>query len=212
MKTASTVTIRINAKAHRLLKGLAELNGITITEMIDRVARFWSEENQNAEDCALCRKFGHEPNKETLQAMQALEKPDKAIAVEEYLKIPETLRAEFDTLLADMQTPQAKKGLRASFTAGLKLNRMKQKKPEPRWSPTIPEAPIPVELAFPNGKPGDHLAGIRCRENLTQDEMAKKLGICRSNLSAMERGKRPIGKDLAKKIAAIFGGSYKSFL
>lgn len=61
-------------------------------------------------------------------------------------------------------------------------------------------------------KPCDCLRGLRYRENLTQKEMAVRLGITSGNLSAMERGKRPIGKDLAKKIAAIFGGSYKSFL
>ena len=61
-------------------------------------------------------------------------------------------------------------------------------------------------------KPCDCLRGLRYRENLTQKEMAVRLGVTQGNLSAMERGKRPIDNDLAKKIAAIFGGSYKSFL
>jgi len=86
MKTASTATIRINEKTHRLLKGLAGLNGITLTEMVDRVTSFWSEKNQNEEDCALCRKFGHEPNEETLQAMLELDEDGKTFSGEEYLK------------------------------------------------------------------------------------------------------------------------------
>lgn len=145
MKTASTITIRINEKTRRLLKSLAGLNGVTLAEMIDRVTRFWSEENQNAEDCALCRKFRHEPNKETLQTKLD---PD--------------------------------------------------------------DTPVPIDMG--GVKPCDYLRGIRYREDLTQKEMAARLGVTPANLSAMERGKRPIGKALAKKIAGIFGGSYKSFL
>lgn len=68
-----------------------------------------------------------------------------------------------------------------------------------------------VQIDIAGIKPCECLRGLRYREALTQKEMAAKIGVTQSALSAMERGKRPIGKDLAKKIADIFGGSYKSF-
>lgn len=75
---------------------------------------------------------------------------------------------------------------------------------------TDEEAPVPIDVD--SIKPCDCLRGLRYRESLTQKEMSAKIGVTQGNLSAMERGKRPIGKALAKKIADIFGGSYKSFL
>ena len=43
------------------------------------------------------------------------------------------------------------------------------------------------------------------REGLSQIEFAKKLHISQPNLSAMENGRRVIGKELAKRVADIFG-------
>lgn len=59
---------------------------------------------------------------------------------------------------------------------------------------------------------GAALKGLRLREDLTQVEMAKKLGITQANLSSMERGKRPIGKNMAKRLGELFHISYKLFL
>lgn len=56
------------------------------------------------------------------------------------------------------------------------------------------------------------LRGLRSRENLSQVEFAKRIGVTQSNLSKMENGARPIGKTIAKRIAAEFDVNYKYFL
>lgn len=59
---------------------------------------------------------------------------------------------------------------------------------------------------------GALLKGIRCRENMTQVEFARKINVTQANLSAMENGKRPIGKDVSKRIARLFDVDYRYFL
>jgi DNA-binding XRE family transcriptional regulator len=61
-------------------------------------------------------------------------------------------------------------------------------------------------------KPGALLRGIRARENLTQNEMAKIIKVTQSDISQMETGTRNIGRTVAKRIEKIFGVSYRSFL
>jgi DNA-binding XRE family transcriptional regulator len=62
------------------------------------------------------------------------------------------------------------------------------------------------------GEGGIVLRGSRLKEKLTQMELAKKLGITQHNLSAMENGRRPIGKAMAKRLAAVFKTDYRLFL
>ena len=71
---------------------------------------------------------------------------------------------------------------------------------------------VPWRDALPNAHYGNALRGLRVREGLTQKELAEKLGIEQSHVSAMEHAKRPIGKTLAKKIAEMFGSDYLVFL
>ncbi|MDO8953311.1 MAG: helix-turn-helix transcriptional regulator [Gammaproteobacteria bacterium] len=59
---------------------------------------------------------------------------------------------------------------------------------------------------------GALLKDVRAREDLTQVEFAKKIGVTQANLSAMENGKRPIGKIIAKRIEQIFKADYRYFL
>lgn len=47
---------------------------------------------------------------------------------------------------------------------------------------------------------------------MTQRELAKRLGISPANLSAMEHGRRTIGKEMAKWIAEILNVDYRCFL
>jgi plasmid maintenance system antidote protein VapI len=47
---------------------------------------------------------------------------------------------------------------------------------------------------------------------MTRAELARKLNIPRSNISEMERGKRPIGKQMAKRLAKALNTDYKVFL
>ena len=67
-------------------------------------------------------------------------------------------------------------------------------------------------LTQKSGEPSVLLKGLRYREGLSQIEFAKQLNISQTNLSAMENGRRSIGKDLAKRIADIFGVDYRVFL
>ena len=67
-------------------------------------------------------------------------------------------------------------------------------------------------LTQKTGEPSVLLKGLRYREGLSQIEFAKKLNISQTNLSAMENGKRAIGKELAKRIATLFGLDYRMFL
>jgi len=59
---------------------------------------------------------------------------------------------------------------------------------------------------------GTYLKGIRYREELTQDQLAEATGIARRHLSEMENGKRTIGKENAKKLAAALHADYRMFL
>src|SRR5689334_11806637 len=61
-------------------------------------------------------------------------------------------------------------------------------------------------------KAGALLKGLRTRENLSQIAFAKKIVTTQANLSAMENGRRPIGKIIAKRLEEIFGVDYRYFL
>jgi len=60
--------------------------------------------------------------------------------------------------------------------------------------------------------PGITLAGARGKEGLTQRELAELTGIPQRHISEMENGKRPIGKEVAKKLGKALNISYKAFL
>ena len=47
---------------------------------------------------------------------------------------------------------------------------------------------------------------------MTQVELAKKIKTDQRNISAMENGKRPIGKEMAKRLAKVFKTDYQVFL
>jgi DNA-binding XRE family transcriptional regulator len=56
------------------------------------------------------------------------------------------------------------------------------------------------------------LAGFRHRENFTQQQLAEMTGINRRHISEMEHGKRPIGKETAKKLASVLHCDYRVLL
>ena len=82
-----------------------------------------------------------------------------------------------------------------------------KKKPQSEESRTYSFAEV-----FPDFHPGKALLGLRTREGLTQKDMAAAIGVTQTRLSDYERGKRNISVDMAKKIAATYGISYKSLL
>lgn len=79
------------------------------------------------------------------------------------------------------------------------------------------EVSLPASEVFPDindseKRIGIVFRGIRIKRGLTQSEVADRLGIDQSDVSKIEKGKRPIGKALAKKIEKEFGIDYRRFL
>jgi len=60
--------------------------------------------------------------------------------------------------------------------------------------------------------PGVCLRGARYKEGVTQTQLAKMIGIPQRNISMMENGKRPIGKEMAKRMGKALNIRYKVFL
>ena len=77
---------------------------------------------------------------------------------------------------------------------------------------TIPADTAFKEITDKTGKAGALLRGLRVREGLTQAEFAKMINTTQANLSSMESGNRPIGKNKAKLIAEKFDVDYRYFL
>jgi DNA-binding XRE family transcriptional regulator len=76
----------------------------------------------------------------------------------------------------------------------------------------IPADNIFQSLTEKYGKAGMLLRGLRVREGLNQTEFAKIIDTTQANVSSMENGSRPIGKNKAKLIAKMFGVDYRYFL
>ncbi len=77
------------------------------------------------------------------------------------------------------------------------------------------EAATSWKDAFPGlqeNEVGTYLAGARHREGLTQRQLAEKCGLPQRHISEMENGKRPIGKESAKKLAAALNADWRAFL
>lgn len=56
------------------------------------------------------------------------------------------------------------------------------------------------------------LRAYRTREDLTQKELAEKVGIPQRHISEMETGKRVIGKEMAKRFGKVLGVDYRALL
>lgn len=61
-------------------------------------------------------------------------------------------------------------------------------------------------------EPGVYLHGARTKEGLTQAQLAAQTGIPQRHISEMENNKRPIGKDMAKRLAEALNMDYRVFL
>jgi DNA-binding XRE family transcriptional regulator len=66
------------------------------------------------------------------------------------------------------------------------------------------------EMSWNSG--GVCLRGGRSKEGLTQKQLAELTGIAQHHISEMENGKRPIGKETAKKLATVLMIDYRVFL
>jgi DNA-binding XRE family transcriptional regulator len=65
---------------------------------------------------------------------------------------------------------------------------------------------------FPDATPGCILRGFRNRDEMTQEDLAAKLGTTQTRVSELESGKRPISRRMAQKLGEIFEIPYKAFL
>ncbi|WP_202943600.1 helix-turn-helix domain-containing protein [Syntrophus aciditrophicus] len=75
---------------------------------------------------------------------------------------------------------------------------------------------VPWREAFPEYEDKDLpvvcLRALRAKENLTQKQLAELIGIPQRHISEMENGKRPIGKEMAKRLGKALNVGYKVFL
>jgi DNA-binding XRE family transcriptional regulator len=79
----------------------------------------------------------------------------------------------------------------------------------------LSNSPTAWKDSFPglqDNETGTYLAGARHREGLTQRQLAEKSGIPQRHISEMENGKRPIGKENAKKLATVLNADWRAFL
>ena len=56
------------------------------------------------------------------------------------------------------------------------------------------------------------LRGSRYKADITQKELADAIGVSPHHISEMENGKRPIGKEMAKRFGDFFKINYRMFL
>jgi DNA-binding XRE family transcriptional regulator len=71
---------------------------------------------------------------------------------------------------------------------------------------------VPWEEVYPDFNGSVALRGARKREALTQKELARLVGVSQTHISEMEHGKRPIGKDMARRLAKVLKVNYRVFL
>ena len=71
---------------------------------------------------------------------------------------------------------------------------------------------LTLEEVFPNFHAGDRIKGLRYRENMTQKQLAEQTGISVQNLSHMEHGRRPVGKEMAKRLARELHADWRTLL
>ena len=74
------------------------------------------------------------------------------------------------------------------------------------------EPSIPAREAFPDSTPGKVLRGARGLREMTQAALAARIGVHKTHISEMERGLRPSGKAMAKRLAAALDFPWKAFL
>jgi hypothetical protein len=68
------------------------------------------------------------------------------------------------------------------------------------------------EELFPDFHAGNALRGARTREGLTQAQVAELARVKIHHISEMENGKRPIGKEMAKRLGKALNVNYRVFL
>jgi DNA-binding XRE family transcriptional regulator len=96
--------------------------------------------------------------------------------------------------------------------AALKAKGCTIREEKPALPPVEERDWLTLKEVFPDFHAGDKLLGLRYRENLTQKQLADKVGISVQNLSHMEHGRRSIGKEMAKRIARALDTDWRLLL
>jgi DNA-binding XRE family transcriptional regulator len=68
------------------------------------------------------------------------------------------------------------------------------------------------EEVFPGFGAGHSLRGARYREDVSQRQLSKLSGVSVQNISAMEHGRRPIGKEMAKRLGKVLNTDWRLLL
>jgi DNA-binding XRE family transcriptional regulator len=76
----------------------------------------------------------------------------------------------------------------------------------------VSEKSVSIEEAFPDGHAGMLIRGLRGKNDMTQEELAKRLGVAQTRVSELEIGKRSVSAAMAKRLASVFNVAYKMFL
>jgi plasmid maintenance system antidote protein VapI len=76
----------------------------------------------------------------------------------------------------------------------------------------VPADEVLRDVYKKSGKTGSVIRGFQAREDMTQIELARKLGVTQGDLSKMENGKRPISKEMAHRLAKVFRTNYRVFI
>lgn len=89
---------------------------------------------------------------------------------------------------------------------------IKSRLKKPATEKLVPAEKTLPELADDELRPATMLRGARYKAELTQKRLADMLDIRQHHLSEMENGKRPIGKEMAKRLAKALDSDYRLFL
>ena len=96
--------------------------------------------------------------------------------------------------------------------ASLKTQGCTIREEKPALPPVDDRDWLTIEEVFPDFHAGDGLRGIRYRENISQRQLARLTGVSVQNISAMENGRRPIGKEMAKRLAKVLNTDWRLLL
>lgn len=77
---------------------------------------------------------------------------------------------------------------------------------------SVPWRDVINELRPADTIPSAILRGSRVKEELTQVQLSGMTGIPRRHISEMENGRRPIGKEAARKLGRALNCDYRVFL
>ncbi len=77
---------------------------------------------------------------------------------------------------------------------------------------TVPWRVVLKDIIEKYTEAGATLQGARLKAEMSQVELAKRLGVTQADVSNMEHGRRSIGKKMAKRLAKILKTNYRIFL